>query len=329
MPWIIPYVAFRYTEQNGWSIGPAVSAVNVFGRAFYLSGRFLVGGTTTFEADFRWPALTESARLDGRVAHLTRRDDLNGFEEASDELLPWLTVSPTERTRVAGAAGFFFMTPDEDGFTLSGGKTDRLLNLGVRVAWDSRDSFRYPTRGWYHELEILRSGGDADTWRTTLDLRRHERLAHQHFLKLGALTTLQSGELGIDVPVYNRFFLGGANSIRGYDIDQLGPVLNGKNQMLLVAEYEWEFLPARAIPVLKWSFALGARLAVFGDAGIAWNGNDEFRSTRFKEGGGIGLRLLVPGSNVIRLDLGVGEEGKAYFHFSNWPRLDRQRDRLR
>lgn len=329
MPWILPYLAFRYTEQNGWSVGPAVSSVNLFGRALYLTGRFLVGGTTTFEALVRWPALSESQRFDARAAHLVRQDDLNGFEETSDELLPWLTWSPTDRTRIAGGVGFFFMKPDLEGFTISGNERDYLLNVGLRLAWDSRDSFRYPSRGWYHELEVLRYGGDADTWRTTLDLRRHQAITPVHLLKFGALTTVQSGELGVDVPLYNRFFLGGANSVRGYDIDELGPELNGQNQMLLVAEYEWEFLPARAIPVFRWSFGIGARLAVFGDAGIAWSDNDQFRSTRFKEGAGIGLRLLVPGTNVMRLDFGVGESGKVYFHFSSWPRLDRQRDRLR
>ena len=329
MPWIIPYLAFRYTEQNGWSVGPAVSSVNLFGRAIYLAGRVLVGGTTTFEALFKSPGLTETTRLDARAARLERLDDLNGFEENSAELLPWLTWSPTSRTRIGGMMGFFIMEPDRDGFTLSGEDRDVLYNIGVRFAWDSRDSFRFPNTGWYHELELFRTGGDADTWRANLDLRRHQRLTRDHLLKLGALTTVQIGELGVDVPVYSRYFLGGANSIRGYDIDKLGPELNGKNQMLLVAEYEWEFLPRREMRIANWTFSVGARLAAFGDAGIAWSATDEFRSTRFKEGGGIGLRLLVPGSNVIRFDFAVGESGKVFFHFSSWPRLDRQRDRLR
>lgn len=329
MPWILPYLAFRYTEQNGWSIGPAVSSVNLAGRAIYLAGRFLVGGTTVFEALLRAPSLTETVRLEVRAAHLEREDDLNGFQEESNEIAPWITWSPTERTRIGGSIGIFTMEPDVEGLTLSGKARDVLYNVGLRLAWDSRDSFRYPTRGWYHELELFRTDGDADTWRTNLDLRRHDLLAPAHLLQLGALTTLQSGELGVDIPVYNRYFLGGANSIRGYDIDKLGPRLNGKNQMLFVAEYEWEFLPVREFRVFRWGFPIGARLAAFGDAGIAWNEEDEFRSKRFKEGGGIGLRLLVPGTNVARLDLAMGDEATIYFHFSPWSRFDRQRDRLR
>lgn len=329
MPWIIPYLAFRYTEQNGWSVGPAVSSVNLGGRAIYLAGRVLVGGTTTFEALFKSPGLTETTRLEGRAAHLERQDDLNGFGEKSNELLPWLTWSPTRRTRIGGSLGLFTMEPDQDGFTLSGEDRDVLYNIGVSIGWDSRDSYRYPHTGWYNELELFYTGGDADTWRTNLDLRRHLAPAPDHLVTLGALTTLQAGEVGVDVPVYSRYYLGGANSIRGYDIDKLGPELNGKNQMLLVAEYEWEFLPARELRVFRWGFSVGARLAAFGDAGIAWDESDEFRSPRFKEGGGIGLRLLVPGTNVVRFDFAVGESGKLFFHFSSWPRLDRQRDRLR
>jgi outer membrane protein insertion porin family len=329
MPWIIPYVAFRYTEENGWSVGPALSSVNLFGEAIYLSGRALFGGTNTFEFQYKWPGRTRGFRSDGRLALLVRNDELNGFEEDSFELLPWFTFSPSHRVRLAATGGLFRMGSDVDGITLSPDNRDVLWRFGGRVAWDTRDSQRYPRRGGYNELEVFRSTGDADTWRLNLDLRRYVSLPSAQGITLGWLTTWQSGELDREVPLYYRYFMGGANTIRGYDIDELGPQLAGKNQMILLAQYDWEFLPIREIGLFRWAFALGARLAVFGDAGIAWTASDEFDSRRFKEGVGIGLRLLVPGTNIARLDLAVGESGDVKFHFAVWPKLVWQRERLR
>ena len=54
---------------------------------------------------------------------------------------------------------------------------------------------------------------------------------------LSGLVSLQSGELGTDVPGYLNYFMGGANSIRGYGVTDLGEELSGKNQMLGTAEY--------------------------------------------------------------------------------------------
>lgn len=44
---------------------------------------------------------------------------------------------------------------------------------------------------------------------------------------------------------------------------------------------------------------------------------------------GVGVRLLLPGSEAIRFDFALSEEGDLAFHFGSWFRWTAQRHRLR
>lgn len=181
----------------------------------------------------------------------------------------------------------------------------------------------------------MRSRGSGDFWSLDVDLQRYQPLTNRQTLVVGWLTTLQSGQVGIDVPSYLQYFMGGANSIRGYEFDELGRELFGKNQMILTLEYQYLVTDIRPFPVWKWAFPLGLEIAGFTDTGIAWDTDpgleldDSFSWDRAKTGVGIGLRFLVPSVDVIRVDLAIGEDGKVRFHFAVWPKLYAQRYRVR
>jgi len=340
MPWILPYVAFRYTEENGWSVGPAASSVNLLGRDILLSGRVLFGGATTFEAQIEWPWITGNhVGFELRSAGLFRDQLILQFEENSYEISPWVKTWLGDHGRLAGSVGWFQMNSDSSGRTLSPDNRDNLFRVGVRLGYDTRDSWRNPHRGWWHELQLMKTGGalqgDGDFWTLDIDLQRYQPITGRQTVLLGWLTTLQSGHVNVDVPPYLQYFMGGANSIRGYEFDVLGKELFGKNQMIVTVEYQYLLVDIRPIPVWKWSFAAGLEAAAFSDAGIAWEADpslgvdDTFGWDRFKAGVGIGLRLLIPSVDVARLDFAVGEDGDVIFHFAVWPKFYAQRLRVR
>jgi translocation and assembly module TamA len=102
-----------------------------------------------------------------------------------------------------------------------------------------------------------------------------------------------------DLPASRRFFAGGDNSIRGYDLDSLGPedpdtgeIVGGR--FLATGSLELE----RRI-VDDWSAAL------FYDAGNAYDPDLE---NRIAQGVGLGLRWLSPVGQV-RVDFAVGLNG--------------------
>jgi len=140
---------------------------------------------------------------------------------------------------------------------------------------------------------------------------------------------MQSGQIGVDLPTYLQYFLGGSNSIRGYKLEELGNELFGKNQFLYTLEYRYTLLPLRGFKILKWTISAGFELAGFGDGGIAWSQAREFALDRARFGFGLGLRLLLPGVNMIRFDVGMSQFGDAVFNFGANSIFEARRQRVR
>jgi hypothetical protein len=63
--------------------------------------------------------------------------------------------------------------------------------------------------------------------------------------------------------------------------------------------------------------------------GTAWSDANEFTAKRARGGGGAGLRLLVPGSEMVRLDVGWSRQGGFQFHVAGGTKPAGQRNRLR
>jgi len=146
---------------------------------------------------------------------------------------------------------------------------------------------------------------------------------------LSGLATVQSGTVGVDLPVYLTYHLGGANSIRGYSINDLGHVLEGKDQLLGTVEYSVNLLPLRRWDIWKFALRMGLDFAVFSDIGIAWTDSRDLAADRARAGVGAGLRLLVPGSEMVRFDVGWSKDGGFHFHFASGSKPVAQRQRIR
>jgi outer membrane protein insertion porin family len=89
------------------------------------------------------------------------------------------------------------------------------------------------------------------------------------------------------VPYYLRYFLGGENQIRGYDIRTVGPLdtnnraLGGNSFVLFNAEYHVDL-------------ADSVRLLAFQDAGQAFDGTHPFTLGDLRTSTGVELRIIVP-----------------------------------
>jgi outer membrane protein assembly factor BamA len=103
------------------------------------------------------------------------------------------------------------------------------------------------------------------------------------------------------IPVSERFYLGGASSVRGYPEQLLGPVLfetdgtaravGGKLMVLANIEFR--------IPLiwLLWG-------EIFTDAGNVWSNTSNFNAGDIKPTTGLGLAFLTP-LGPIRFDYGI------------------------
>jgi outer membrane protein insertion porin family len=335
MPWIIPYPALSFSEENGWSIGLGGTSINLLGRAIATSGSFMFGGTTQFDFGFYYPwIMGNHVSLDAVARHLERKDKLNEFDEKSNEVTPILGTYLGRGGRGRAILSWFQMNSDVDGKTLSSSNTDNLFRAGVSLGFDSRNSWRDPHQGWLLEGSMIATGGilpgDGSFWSGVVDVRRYQPAYKGHTLVLGGLYTPQSGVVGETIPEYLQYYMGGTNSIRGYELQGLGSSLYGKSQLILTSEYRVNVLPIREYRLFKWAVSMGLQFALLTDVGTAWNHSEQLgESQRFKAGFGAGLRLLLPGVEMLRFDFAMGEDRVIRFHFGVQSKLNAQRERLR
>lgn len=201
--------------------------------------------------------------------------------------------------------------------------TNRVSSLGASLTRDSTDSAIVPTRGNILSggLDIAGGvlGGDKDFFRLQGRESRYIPLKFNSVLELrlraGIIDTYGDSE---KVPIFERFFAGGAKTIRGYEERGVGPLDSNTNdpiggESLLVGNIEY------TVPLIDF-----IKLAGFFDAGNVWSQVDDFASGNYKSGTGVGLRIKTP-IGPVNLDYGYplndepgqeGRSGKFYFSVS-------------
>jgi outer membrane protein insertion porin family len=304
----LPTISLDVNDENGLSIGPGFTSINLGGRAISLSASARFGGATSLGTTLENPWVAGnhlSYRLE--FHQRDRRNELDNFDEVSTEINLRLGSYVGEHGRIGGHFNFLSLGSDTAGTTLSANNRDNTPSLAFFIGYDSRDFWTSPHRGWWNEVEVSQNGGflggDGDFWRVNFDVRRFQPLAARHTLAFFSLTTLQTGTVGVKVPIYQDFHLGGTNSIRGWGLDST----RGKNQFINTLEYRYDLMTPKAWSVFGVSFYLGLQVALFGDLGTAW-GDD--LGNQWLDGYGFGLRLLIPFVDMIRFDFAFGEPGK-------------------
>lgn len=99
-----------------------------------------------------------------------------------------------------------------------------------------------------------------------------------------------------EVPFYDRFFLGGPDSLRGFEFREVGPLVSGEP----IGGNAYGFMSA------EYTVKLGdtLRLAMFYDWGFLNEDDFDFGPQSYNDNWGVGIRLLVLG-NPLRLDYGI------------------------
>jgi len=328
----LPAPALKITEENGLEIGVSLSSPNLLGYAARLSFWARFGGATNIGLRFKDPALPEFSWGVGYQIdyfHMERLNKVFEFDESSDDFAFQYLPHITQWLMAGPRISFLSVKSDQPDITLDPDNRDDIPGIGLSVQLDSRDMPVYPTDGWWSEVLVSKFGlfgVDTDYWQGNLDIRRYLQLAGpEQSLAIYSLTTLTSGEVDVDIPEYMQFVLGGANTVRGWD---LGSRI-GKNQFINTVEY-WHMLkPLRRYEFWFLKQAIGLQGAVVVDVGTAWNNNDEFHRN-WIGGAGVGLRLIIPSITMVRFDVAVGEGGpKVGIFIGSQEAATIRRDRVR
>lgn len=193
-------------------------------------------------------------------------------------------------------------------------------SLRLQFSRDTRDNRFFPKRGYFAFIagEVAGSylGGRRDFLKLTWGGSRFYEPFKDQVLEVTAnFGVADSFGDSNSVPIFERFYAGGAETIRGYKERRVGPKdrlssdpVGGESMALGTVEY--------SIPIA--SFLRGA---VFYDVGNVYERFQEFASEGFKSGAGLGVRVKTP-FGPMKLDAGypinpdTGEKRGVRFHFS-------------
>lgn len=223
----------------------------------------------------------------------------------------------------------YMYTPDKKpGEYIEKGKTN-ISTFSADAAIDTRDNMWDPTRGWRNSLGVALAGGpiggDLDLWyfnarsifnHTVLNVGGNYPIVFVLSNKFGSVQPYGRTKY---VPPYEKFFLGGADTVRGYErAGEIGPVYGGDMYYVMNAELRF--------PIAREGRRNMAQFAFFFDMGNSWDHFDDIdfslgpNENQFKAGVGVGLRFTTP-ALPIRIDWGYGlnhakGQDKSHFYFN-------------
>ena len=187
----------------------------------------------------------------------------------------------------------------------------------VGVTKDTRDRMYGASKGYQHSINTKYAGGPfgGDAAFTKLEAStswyfpwRWETVAHWK-LAAGQVFENENDKL----PVFERFYLGGLNTIRGFKNGQISPhdpVTDEKigGDKMWYTNYEYIF------PLVK---DAGLQGVVFFDAGYVYDTNQDWEFDSIKKSVGYGFRWMSP-MGPLRLEWGYNLDPTGTEAQSNW-----------
>ena len=187
------------------------------------------------------------------------------------------------------------------------------------LSQDTRNSTLLPTKGFVRSisLKIAGLGGDyayykvVGNWERFISLHKLIKDSVFHVrLRVGFLNPLPWSDR--DRPVFERFYVGGQNSVRGFEQDEASPEDDGEaigGTKELIANFEYLF------PLVG-----GLRGLIFFDTGAAFDNGQPINWGPMRQSVGAGIRFITP-FGPVKVDLGYKldkrkDESPFKLHFS-------------
>jgi outer membrane protein insertion porin family len=178
--------------------------------------------------------------------------------------------------------------------------------VGINYLFDNRDDRIQPRKGERLDLGVTLAGGifggDVDTITVSAQGQKHWNLRWDSILTVNGELAFVDNVSGDEPPIFERMFLGGGRTLRGFEFRDVGPrdvagttgeVIGGKSLGFLSLEY--------TVPIIEM-----ARAAFFYDVGFVNPGSWDVSPDDIYSDVGVGLRLQLPISDLpLALDYAI------------------------
>ncbi|MBI4237934.1 MAG: outer membrane protein assembly factor BamA [Deltaproteobacteria bacterium] len=299
-------VGAGFSTAESFFLTASVSKENFFGRG--LSGQlavelskirqqYIINMTDPHFLDSDWILSAQSSRTVYRYPEYDRRAFGGGFS-LGHRFMKNFTASLGYHAEDVKALNFQFTVPEVFRQNASG----LTSSITGSLSYDTRDNRIYPRKGLFvnvfNEVSGTKLGGDNDFYRINGAARFYQPIwkgvGGRLFGKVGYIKSLGDRS----VPLYERYLLGGPNSMRGFNFWTVGPSLRiptgptsgdarfvyGGNKMVQMnAEIE--------VPLYE---PAGLKAVAFVDVGNAFAEDEPFSARNLRSNYGMGLRWLSP-----------------------------------
>ena len=263
---------------------------------------------------FNNPAIFDSGYSMGLSANILRRaredydEERKGFKmSVGKTVLRGLRLGVTPNFEVIGIQNIDSDAPnivkDQEG-------SSRKLSLELTAMINRLDNRMSPSKGYKITSSLQFSGLDVDMIKFVAKGTKYHTVFNfpdwrgKHVLSYGGTLGVIEATSDEGIPIFENFFAGGANSIRGFAFRGVGPIsetdevsteqVGGKVLLLASAEY--------TLPV----YGDMVRGAFFVDTGKADTDTNDLNFSNFRATIGFGFRAKVPfmGNSVVAIDFG-------------------------
>ena len=325
------------TNLNQLTFGAGVSQYDgFFGTVSFQTSNFLGRGETLgvgvqsgsrvrdINLTFTEPYLFDR-NMSGSIGLFSRKIDwIGAYEEASTggtatigvplALYTRLFMSYSyEATSVGDVSPYF--TSDPDYLRLNPFFTDLLLlnsdgnrtvsKVTPMISMNTVDHPIFPRRGTRYQagVDLAGLGGNSRFWKPILEgiwyIPQSERIT------IGLRAQYQYVAAGNpdQIPIFERLWLGGEYSIRGYDIRRIGPTLADRDPEVSAETFQGRYVIGGNKSILfnaeyQFSVADPVRIVAFYDAGQVQDFGQSFTTDGFMTSTGVELRFFIPMLNV-------------------------------
>jgi outer membrane protein insertion porin family len=163
--------------------------------------------------------------------------------------------------------------------------------VSVDLLYDSRDSSIQPRSGHKVDLNLTYAGvgGDVDAFTASLQGQKYWNLKWDSIFSINGELACVDSVGGKDIPIFDRMFLGGGRTLRGFKFRDVGPrdtgytneVYGGNSLGYMTFEY--------TVPIIE-----TVRAAVFSDMGFVNSASWDLNPSDLYTDVGFGIRLKLP-----------------------------------
>lgn len=311
----LPAPTVKQSDQDGWMMGGALAALNLFG--YDIRAEVQARGTVNPWMQAREFAFYASSPYLGRYpvdwkAEMVQSDSwdpLRGFHDRS--LFSEVDVIQMGKRNWGGlvsVGGRNYQHRNDSLPWLGQSHFDWVPRLGAGFLWDTRDAAFDTRKGVYNEFRYTKVGGvlggPADFSEWLWDIQGSLPFG-PGVARATMLTRYRPGRIGF----YERLHQGGANTLRGFQPDSS---VHGNSEVLANTEWRQALIERKPLNVLGIQGYWGLQAVIGADYAWLWYGDTLPGWEHYRASVYAGLHLVVPAIDRVRLEVGGNPRDRSW-----------------